>query len=119
MYIAASEGYIDIIKYFINKNVNIDSIDDRLQPCTPLNIACIFNKISVVDLLLQHGANFEAKDENGRTALFNAALKGNTEIVKLLLEYGANKNVKDKRGRMIKDVKRPKIKKEIIELLGL
>jgi len=43
-----------------------------------------------VKLLLEKGANIEAKDNDGDTALINAAIKGETEMVKLLLEKGAN-----------------------------
>ena len=92
-------------------------IDFAIDSCTPLAIACLFDHIEAVDLLIKNGANIEIKDENGRTPLFRAALRGNTEIVKLLLSYGANKDIKDKRGKMIKDFKRPKIKEEILELL--
>lgn len=46
-------------------------------------------------LLLQHGANVNYRDKEGRTALYEAVvLVGNPEIVKMLLSYGADKNDK-------------------------
>jgi len=51
-----------------------------------------------VKLLLEKGANIEAKDNDGDTALINAAIKGETEMVKLLLEKGANIEAKDNKG---------------------
>ena len=45
-------------------------------------------------LLLEHKANINYHDNQGRTALYQAALIGNPEIVKILLQYGANKDDK-------------------------
>jgi ankyrin repeat protein len=46
--------------------------------------------ISTVRRLLKQGADLEARDEGGRTALARAADCGDTEIVKLLLAKGAD-----------------------------
>ena len=43
----------------------------------------------MVSLLLEHGANVEAKDDVGRTAFQVASAKGHEEVAKLLSEHGA------------------------------
>lgn len=43
--------------------------------------------------LLNQGADINAKDEHGQTALMNAAHAGQLELVRLLIERGANLNV--------------------------
>ena len=48
-----------------------------------------------VKLILEHGADVNAKDSDEQTALMFAAEKGYTEIVKLLLEYGADANIQN------------------------
>lgn len=48
----------------------------------------------VVKLLLDKGADANAKDENRETALIMAVSKGHFEVVKLLLEKGADVNMK-------------------------
>jgi ankyrin repeat protein len=53
--------------------------------------------------VLAFGANVDAKDENGVTALMWAAGNGNTELMKLLLDKGANINAKDKDGHTALD----------------
>ncbi len=47
-------------------------------------------------LLIAGGAQLDAKDEFGRTALHWATIKGHTEVVRVLLQAGAQPNAKDK-----------------------
>ena len=49
--------------------------------------------------LLEAGADLEAKDRDGRTALILAAGNGHAETVRALLEKGANPSARDKAGR--------------------
>ena len=51
-----------------------------------------------VQALLEGGADVDAKDEAGMTALMWAALGGNTDTVKVLLDAGADVSVKDRQG---------------------
>jgi ankyrin repeat protein len=53
---------------------------------------------AVVDLFLKAGMNPDARDEDGKTALMNAAHKGYADIVRLLVEHGANVSAKTKGG---------------------
>ena len=50
----------------------------------------------LVKLLLDAGIEINARDQNGTTALMNAALQGQTQVVKLLIERGADVNLRDK-----------------------
>jgi hypothetical protein len=52
-----------------------------------------------VKLLLEAGANPDAKTPEGDTALHWAAFTGKKEIVKVLIEGGADPNVKDAAGK--------------------
>jgi len=54
---------------------------------------------AVVKLLLEKGAELEAKDWGGRTPLSHAAEKRHEAVVKLLLEKGAELEAKDNNGR--------------------
>jgi ankyrin repeat protein len=57
--------------------------------------ACVEGGLQEVKELLDNGANINAKDEYGNTALILAAHKGHTEIVKLLMDSGADVNAKN------------------------
>ncbi|KAM0794815.1 ankyrin repeat-containing domain protein [Usnea florida] len=57
---------------------------------TPLNCAARYGHGSVVQVLLEKGANIESGPEYGTTPLMSAARGGHESIVRLLLEKGAN-----------------------------
>jgi len=54
--------------------------------------------VRTVRLLLDNGADLEARDEEGATPLLRAAAYGQTEIFELLIQRGATIRVRDKRG---------------------
>jgi len=66
---------------------------------TSLMISSYFGLEAVVTVLLERGADFEWKDNDGRTALFLAAQNGHKMIVKLLLVWGADFDSKDRNGQ--------------------
>lgn len=51
--------------------------------------------IDVVDLLLDLGADVNAQDDDGRTALMGAAHKGSTEVAEMLIDKGARLDTHD------------------------
>src|SRR5262245_15596749 len=57
------------------------------------------NPVDAVKLLLQAGANPDAKTPDGDTALHLAAFAGKLDIVRTLVEGGADINVKDSSGK--------------------
>ena len=55
-----------------------------------LHIAAQSGNAEIVKLLLEHGAEVDAKNKYGESALHVAARSGNAEIVELLLTHGAD-----------------------------
>lgn len=53
--------------------------------CTLLHIACLIGDLTLVELLLQHGAQVNCVDYFGRTPLHHCVLSGNNSCAKLLL----------------------------------
>lgn len=68
-----------------------DTTTDKLYG-TPLIYSIAKGNTANVSCLLKNGADVNASDSDGHTALTSAAARGNTEIVKLLVEKGANVN---------------------------
>ncbi|NLD92623.1 MAG: ankyrin repeat domain-containing protein [Fibrobacter sp.] len=63
-----------------------------------LNRACSKGDLASVKKIVNDGADINAIDSRGRTALFEAAWGGYNDIVKFLLDNGANANLADSTG---------------------
>lgn len=63
---------------------------------TVLMVACVQGNVALAEDLIRRGANVNARDNEGLTALIYACLEGagNYEIVTLLLRNGADADVK-------------------------
>lgn len=68
--------------------VNIRDIDGT----TPLMLAAIYQSTRYARLLLAHGADLQARDHTGSTALFWAAERGHPQMVIFLLQKGLDPN---------------------------
>lgn len=82
--------------------------------CTPLHLA---EKEELAQLLLAHGADVNARDNDGNTPLLDAALSNQREIVKLLLANGADVNAKNKNGLSPLDMAAPRGYEEVSDSL--
>ena len=60
---------------------------------------CKSRNVKEVEAAMTNGIDVNAKDDNGRTALIEAAIYGRTEIAELLLQHGADVNAKDTKNR--------------------
>lgn len=73
--------------------VNCRDLDGRHS--TPLHFAAGYNRVAVVEYLLEHGADVHAKDKGGLVPLHNACSYGHYEVTELLVKHGASVNVAD------------------------
>ncbi len=71
---------------------------------TPLDLAeFAVNHNKVVQLLVAHGADVNARAASGATPLFWAVMRDQKDDVKFLLDHGANPNIPDAYGNTILD----------------
>jgi len=71
----------------------------------------------MVGLLLRKGADVNAKDNNGWTALIEACFAGHVAAVKALVEKRADVNMKDKNGKSALTFAAQSGHTQIVELL--
>ncbi|KAI1817705.1 hypothetical protein GGS20DRAFT_599287 [Poronia punctata] len=82
---------------------------------TTLIMAAAEESQEMVSLLVRHGADVDAANNNGRSPLMEAALWGRVESVKVLLNAKADKLLRDNEGHGAIDLARPsrKIEEEV------
>jgi len=93
---AAKAGDLELVKKIVNLHphiVNCRDLDGRHS--TPLHFAAGYNRVGVVEFLLQSGADVHAKDKGGLVPLHNACSYGHYEVTELLVKHGATVNVSD------------------------
>ncbi|KAF0287606.1 Tankyrase-1 [Amphibalanus amphitrite] len=93
---SSKAGDLDVVRRLVTAHphlVNCRDLDGRHS--TPLHFAAGYNRVPVVDFLLDHGADVHAKDKGGLVPLHNACSYGHYEVTELLVKHGANVNVAD------------------------
>jgi uncharacterized protein len=71
----------------------------KVQGTPTLTLAAGANCEETVRVLVKAGVEINGTDDNGMTALMEAAAWGHTEMVKLLLESGADMELRNKQGQ--------------------
>lgn len=78
---AIVKGDIVTVKKFIEYGADVN---ESANGTTPLMLAARYNKVEILKLLLEKGANTNAKDERGYTALQYAQLSNATDAIAIL-----------------------------------
>ena len=95
--LAAHFGHTKTVRYLAAfPEVDMNQRGRRGQ--TALHMAVHHIHADVVEVLIDAGADIEAKDENGRSPLHRASEKGAIAIVQLLIKAGAGVRVTDNNG---------------------
>jgi ankyrin repeat protein len=99
LHAACNNASVEITSELIDK-YKADIHAKTIAGFSPLHFACsgCEERRSLVQLLLHRDTSVEAQDSIGRTSLFLAASRGNSDIVRLLLSHSANPLVEDRLG---------------------
>ena len=94
---AAKTGNIEAVKRFLADNADINAVDSRFG-VTPLCWAAFSGRAEIIELLIESGADVNAKNRDAGTALHGAAFLGQAEAAALLIQNGADTNAKHESG---------------------
>jgi ankyrin repeat protein len=104
-----------MIKFLISKGADINK-----GPETPLHQAVSWWELDMAKLLLEAGADVNARDEQGNTPLQRAVdegWRGGLEVAELLVSKGADVSAKNRRGETPLSMAKAKGRKELVEFL--
>ncbi len=99
--LVAQRGYPYEIQEIIDKGAGLDVLikrGDIRYPESPLHRAARKGYLELCELLLVNGADVNAQDEGGHTALIWTVRKGHLAVCKALIENGADVNVRSNDG---------------------
>lgn len=92
-------GLRDVVEFLVVGRLQDVNSRDAFDNLTPLFMASRKGHLEVSRILLQFGADANARDLNGRTPLHLAVQSGCLDIIQFLLEHGADANAQDKYNR--------------------
>jgi ankyrin repeat protein len=88
--LAAFFGHEDVVAFLVGKGADLRTHSYNAMHVAPLHSAVATNKLAIAALLLQHGADVNARQQSDWTPLHGAVHNKQAEMIRLLLEYGAN-----------------------------
>jgi len=91
---AVMEGHVEMAQFLISNGADIEA---TFEGNTALIEATLQNNNALVKLLIEGGANMEAKTKDGHTALHVAATNAYVKIVQTLYKAGADINTRDQK----------------------
>ncbi len=95
---AITTGEIALVDWLFQHGIKPTDTISSISSKTLLMSACSNGDLAIASHLLQVGANVDAVDQNGETALFHTS---DPNIAQVLLDAGANLIHQDKNGRSL------------------
>ncbi|KAG0305626.1 hypothetical protein BGZ98_003839 [Dissophora globulifera] len=95
--VAAEHGHLAVFELYAVKFPRAVHMSNK-QGWSPLLTAARYGAVSMVDIVLQLGADLNHRDEEGSTALHHAAAYGHMQTIMLLIEKGSSATIKNNGG---------------------
>ncbi|GJQ80577.1 hypothetical protein Trydic_g19981 [Trypoxylus dichotomus] len=92
LYVAANNGREDVVTYLIKHGANINKLENGSTVLFSLMFGKEDKLYKIVSLLLEKGADVNAKASHGFTPLHIAAISGKSKMFQLLCDNGADMN---------------------------
>lgn len=110
-------GHLEVAQFLLRAGVEINSLSRNVLQAAPIHLAVTGGYTSIVQALLEHGADPNVRQSGGLTPLHVAAKNGNLQIVLMLLLNGADLSFKADDGRTALNLAQESGHAEVVELL--
>jgi len=104
--LAAFFGHPTTVRLLLARGADVHEPARNAMKVQPLHAAVASRNPETVAILLEHGANVNARQQVGYTPLMGAAAAGREDIVQLLLDHGADPSLMSEDGKTAADVAR-------------
>ncbi len=93
--LAAFFGHPEAVRFLLAHGADVHAVARNPMRVQPLHAATAARNVEAVRLILEAGADPDAEQQEGFTALMAARLHDDTEIIDLLLAHGAHDKAND------------------------
>jgi len=115
--LASFFGRPAVAEYLLLRGARVDTVATNAMKVTALHAAAAGKHVAICAMLLQHGADPNARQHGGFTPLHAAAANGREELVRMLLERGADRSLKSEAGHTAHDLATERGHPEVAKLL--
>ncbi len=117
LHLAAFFGQPAAVEVLLQYAPDVNAVSRNAMKVAVINAAAASRNLGVVKLVLQAGANPDAQQQAGYTALHEAAVNNNAELAGELLRAGADAGIRSDAGQTAAEMAREKGHMEIAEML--
>ena len=118
LHLAAHFGTVEVVRTLLQSGSDVHSRSRNRIANQPLHAACAGAcSRDVVMMLLDHGADVQAKEHGGFTPLHEAAQNGNLELTRMLMDAGADTDATTDDGKTPADLAKDTGSLDVLTLL--
>jgi uncharacterized protein len=120
LHLAAFMGHPAATRLLLERGADPDAVATSAQigPVQPLHSAAATRELECARLLVEHGADVNARQAGGYTPLHEAAGNGDVELARLLLGAGADSRARKDDGQTPADLAAERGHQELLDVLA-